>query len=266
MSFADSSGVSRYVRLWEKFGNKDKKMVETVEEQSSEVKIGKMDLGIEYRTRSEVIEFVPAFFDRYRQGERLKPSIAVKPVWDQWDDDESDDISLEPELTESKEKRIYQELGPVGYKFKTDIMKFDFNREKIDEKFEHNELTPQSKIVKDYVGFLYSFQATHALAVITELEVELDDLYYTWEITDDSIISYIYDVFEGGSGVTKKIYLDWMGPQKTINKKIRRLLYPPENEFCCRHVCEKCILLPRTPEFLLSTGLLDKDFVRKLYE
>jgi len=262
MSLRESLRIRRYDMLWEQFGNKNKRFSQSVIKNKSNVKIGKINVDIEYKTRNEVLEFVPAFYDRYRQGESLKPSAAVLPDWDPWGDDALEHISLEPSESESTQKKIYKELGPIGFKFKTDVMKFDFNRNKIDELFKHNELTIQDEKIKNYIGFLYSFQATHALAVITELEVELGDIDYTWEITDKSIISYVYDVFEGGSGVTKKIYLDWNSPDKIIGKKIMRLLYPTPQEYCCTHICEKCILLPRTPEFLLRNRLLDKNFVR----
>jgi len=264
MSLRESQRLKRYDQMWEKYGNKNERFNQSVIKTESKVKIGKIHADIEYKTRNDVLEFVPAFYDRYRQGESLKPSVAVIPDWDPWGEDDLDDLSLEPSESEGTKKKIYKELGPIGFKFKTDVMKFEFNRERIDESFKHDELTTRDEKIQHYIGFLYSFQATHALAVITELEVELVDLDYTWEITDESIISYVYDVFEGGSGVTKKIYLDWNSSEKIIGKKIMRLLYPTPNEYCCTHICEKCILLPRTPEFLLRNRLLDKDFVRAI--
>lgn len=267
MEFGKRPWVQKYDKLWETFGKKEKVFIPKEERKSTKLKLGVVDFTGKYLTGGEVLEFVPAFWDKYRGGEKLKESVGVMVEWGSWKKEVApNEVSLEPIGETEKEKtRLYNPMGPVGYKYKTDILEFQFPREVIEKRFSDDTPLLSNTLLRHLMGFLYSFQATHALSVVTELEVELGDIGCTWDITDDSLFSYIYDAFEGGSGVTKKVFMDWSGKQQVIKKKIERILYPSESEKCCEHWCEKCILLPRTPEFLLRSGLLDKDYVRALF-
>jgi len=267
LEFGTRPWVQKYDRLWEKYGKNEKVFIPKKERKSTKLKLGEVDFTGEYLTGGEVLEFVPAFWDKYRGGEKLKESVGVMVESRLWKEEEdSNEVSLEPiGKTEKEKASLYKSMGPVGYKYKTDILRFEFPREDVEKRFSIDLTLPGNPLLQRLVGFLYSFQATHALAVVTELEVELNDIGCTWDIANERLFSYVYDAFEGGSGVTKKVFEDWSGKQQFIKKKIERILYPLESEKCCEHRCEKCILLPRTPEFLLRSRLLDKDYVRTLW-
>jgi hypothetical protein len=183
----------------------------------------------------EITFFVPAFWETYLTGiSKVRESCGT------YRDLESGKVVSRP-------------LGPVGYKLQTQVFKLTCDKEKLEEKILLRKQLTSNETMHCIISAALTFQQALKKGVCITLESELDDFDCHWTMDKEHVYFYAYDAFEGGSGLAKQIFIDW-NSTKLILSNIKETL----SSNCCLSFCEKCLLLPRTPDFVIRKGFLDK--------
>lgn len=185
----------------------------------------------------EVTIFAPAFWEKYLSGiSRIRTSYGTYP-----------------DLVGTKV--VSRPLGPIGYKISTHVLRLICSKSHLEERL--SALPNTEKIEKLLVSAVITFQQAFKKAVSVILHCELGDFDCYWNMDGENVYFYVYDTFEGGSGITKRVFEDWTGAQRVL-ENIKQTL----SMNCCSDYCERCLILPRTPEFYLRKGLLNKQIGR----
>lgn len=150
-----------------------------------------------------------------------------------------------------------QKMGPAGYMSEAAVFELLMPRQQalgiigpqIDAQIEQREIQTLA----------ITLQAAIQLAVSMEFEVEDGDFTITHLIDDKFIHWFVYGA-SFGSPVAEMVYQDFnAGVQGALWQKVVDVL---TKSTCCHSYCDRCILLPRTPEFVLRQKFLNKAVFR----
>lgn len=210
-------------------------------------------LEIEHPVFSKVcfyIDFVSNYISKFRikyTGQRpdIKESTAA-----------IDDI-------DDKGNPIKKPLGPVGYSFETQILSFAIKRKEAEERilpiFSADSIV-DNVILEALISSLVTISYALKKAVCILQSCDLDDVETSWSIYEDYCYLFLFDNAEGGNGIThlafselkEDLYVDQDLMHTRLFAQISEILM----QKCCPDACEECLLLPRTPNHIVS--LLDK--------
>lgn len=265
--FFNSKSALLYELLWKKSGPRSHFSHTSMQPASAHVNIHGVKWEITYNPSRGVIEFIPAFIRKTNTGSNIKPSIGIHKEYIQatalvddimdlaglgnLSEEDLEEIDLESidwnaidqAIAVAPQERI-EELGPAGNKYLTAVLEIKVPRE--------SGLTPSVEMT-----VAITLLSALTLSAVSILEVEQGDLGTSWDISSNYIRLYLYDTASGGSGLVRLIFDDWANHGgQAIWGYANDILF---NSKCCRHYCEQCTLLPRTPEFQVRQGLLDKE-------
>jgi hypothetical protein len=193
----------------------------------------------------KVASYVPKFRLKYvGQSPNFKESVAT-----------IDDI-------DGKGKPVKKPLGPVGFSYETQILSFAIKRKIAEERIakECIGVMNNGNIVEKLVSSLVTISYALKKAVCILQTCNIDDIETAWAIYEDYCYLFLFDNAEGGNGITHLAFLELKEDLKSRQDLMETRLFKQISEIlkqrCCPDVCEECLLLPRTPNHIVS--LLDK--------
>lgn len=191
-----------------------------------------------------ITNFVPKFRLKYvGQSPNFKESVAT-----------IDDI-------DEKGNPIKKPLGPVGFSYKSQILSFAIKRRIAEERIIKGCINvSDGNIVKELTSSLVTISYALKKAVCILQTCNIDDIETAWAIYEKYCYLFLFDNAEGGNGITHLAFLELEEDLKSQPDLMETRLFKQISEIlkqkCCPDVCEECLLLPRTPNHIVS--LLDK--------
>jgi len=154
-------------------------------------------------------------------------------------------------------------LGPVGFSYETHIFSLSLDRKTAEERvsnFKDNS-NVRSGILENLISSLITFSFALRKAACILQTCNIDDIKTSWAIHEENCYIFLFDNAEGGNGVTYLTFSELKedlenNSRKIIDTRLFRQILEIFNQKCCKDVCEECLLLPRTPHYLVS--LLNK--------
>jgi hypothetical protein len=170
---------------------------------------------------------------------------------------------------DDKGNPIKKPLGPVGFSYETQILSFAIKRKIAEERIiagESIELIKNDTIVEKLTSSLVTISYALKKAVCILQTCNIDDVETAWTIYKDHCYLFLFDNSEGGNGITHLAFLELKEDLKSQQELMETRLFKQISEIlkqkCCPDVCEECLLLPRTPNHIVS--LLDKRLGRSV--
>lgn len=202
-----------------------------------------------FKGKFDHISFTPAYLIRYyyqRNYTLYKSQAKIEDIV-------QEDIDLTDPDSFLREKPKTEEFSPIGNKIDSSGICFivDFNSilEKID--------------LEDIIVFLTSFNQLLKRAISITADCELNDFEFFWIFHNKKIHYYLLDGLGGTQGISDIVYSDLSNSSSYIFKLMREFINCPVCGSKSKY-CSSCLLLRRTPEFIISKGLLNKNVLKKV--
>lgn len=235
------------------------------------VVLGTLQAQLRLTASRGVVQFVPAFLDKSSNGRFMRRSVGTRaslpsdltPLLPTLasEDDELDPDALLAQFEEAQESaqggQVLRPAGPVGYRYQTDVLEFRLPRGPMDALALQQGRKPEDLAISSLV----TLGTVLSVAVIACFEIDQGDFSTAHRLGAAEHSMFFYDSVPGGNGVSRMLYQDLVKPDSLIWQRISQEILVST---CCHHYCDRCLLLPRTPEFHLSRGLLDKAVLRDL--
>lgn len=214
--------------------------------ETAEFSIGGLSWNLELFDSSVVI-FTPAYYERHMSGGlKLKPALVTE-----------EDITLDRSGRTKLEKK---ELGAAGFELATTILHLYCNVHGLKMRLSASADEWERKLAAAIITLIWALKK----AISITLQIELGDVGVYWSLDPSNWMFhlYFYDTNPGGSGICRRIMHDCI-TKKEIFQLAKETLY---DESCCKSYCDRCLLLPRTPESIIRKGLLNKIAGRIFFE
>ena len=139
---------------------------------------------------------------------------------------------------------------PVGYLMHTPGIFLEIERESVEKRVGSNWLNPTQ-----IVSLIQALK--RAICIVNRCE--LQDFNIDFTANDKTLGLYFYDNREGGNSISERIYEDLLG-----EKKILAAVTDIANCSHCSRFCDRCLLIQRTPAYILQRQLLDRNELKRL--
>lgn len=219
---------------------------------------------LRYSNLRDVLEFVPAFEEITSNSRSLKPSYGVvhdfreSGLGDETEEEKrarllEDDLPMSEKVSKVEQDTIIR-MGPVGFKRETDVFEL-----LLDHEYAAADESDSNNRIRLLQAYLVTFEAALKLAIATVFEMEEGDFAVTHHLGGQSLHWFVYSSVSG-SPIAQMVFDDLSTERSLVWEKMYETIV---HSTCCRHCCESCILLPRTPEFVVRRKLLDKAVVKQ---
>ena len=185
-----------------------------------------------------LVSFTPAFRRRWA---RYKPKI-IKSIGV---------CTVSARSPSGVRQRVEMSRGPSGYCLQAPTLQITLERQIVEDIFRNSSMNEVDN--HSLISSLISFQTAHSLATYVEMNVELHDFWTSWSIESDTINLFVVDSISGGNGVSRQLFDDWSSSRSLLQASQIIL-----SSCTCSGYCEKCILLPDTPEPYVRNGFLNR--------
>ncbi|UJG43116.1 MAG: DEAD/DEAH box helicase [Candidatus Heimdallarchaeum endolithica] len=226
---------------------------------SKEILLSKKTSMIVKKSLSSLVTFVPSFSYRYRSSSSwgVLPSQAeiVEDVVNTEDSIISNDFTFDELLNNfmQEEKVDTSNYVSIGYSFETRTCSFYIPFSVIVE----NEYEENNPVANHMIAvFESTFIQALSKAISLVIGCSIDDFEVITTNLSDKLRFSIADSSEGGNGVADSAY-------NNLETIISTCLDVVQCE-SCRSFCKKCVLLERTPEYIIKNGLLNRLVAEKV--
>lgn len=201
----------------------------------------------------EVLTFVYAF-EQY-QNQQADPKVHHSEAVIDIESEEEIDFK-EADFDTLLEDVSQETYAPVGQQMFTNGIRIDVDLEQFQERYQRRE---SASGTATWSQALTSLEQTFKKAVAVVAECDLDDFTVQAKKTDDAVQVYVVDGREGGNGISWQITRSILDSGR-FETEVAHVVDCTE----CRHYCNQCLLLARTPGFYLENDLLDRQLVVEL--
>lgn len=201
----------------------------------------------------EVLTFVYAF-EQY-QNQQTEPTVRRSEAAIDIESEEEIDfeaVDFDELLNDVSQERY----APVGQQMLTNGIRIDIDLEQFQKRYQHHKLGSSTAT---WSQALTSFEQTFNKAIAVVAECDLDDFTVDAKKTDDAVQVHVVDGREGGNGISWQITQSILDSDR-FETEVADVVDCEE----CRHYCNQCLLLERTPGFYLANDLLDRQIVLEL--
>ncbi|MHA1280966.1 MAG: DEAD/DEAH box helicase [Promethearchaeota archaeon] len=225
---------------------------------NSEIEYGKLKI-----TKSTL-----AFLKKYRNSSESRFYFSqgiIENIEENFENDEyllnSDiDLNLLNELEDSNNN-----FKPVGFNFQTMGINIKIKKTKIEEIIRYYINEYYLDDLDDFHTFftlLYSIQQSlkKIISLYTESDLNEFDVFFTF--SDDFINFYIIDNAEGGNGISKRVFNSLNSDNEIYSFLENGILNCKE----CLDFCDNCLLIERTPEYIVRKRLLNHNLLKYIYD
>jgi len=193
----------------------------------------------------EVTSFTPAFEKRWagRDSSTLPSQAKIPRTASDADALTPIDMFLQGEQTL---------LGPVGYLTRTLGLSIKIARGSIESRIRPNE---------NWLGAVRLVSLIQALkrAICIVINCELRDFDVDFSASQETLEIFIYDNREGGNNISERVREDILG-----ERRIQKTIVEIANCQFCSRFCDRCLLIQRTPSYILKERLLDRQELKRL--
>lgn len=231
-----------------------------------------IDARLEYG-RINVIKSTLAFNKMYRTSKepKLYYSQAFIENIELGDEEEFNFLSLDDDLSidwDQELDRIRPQYHPIGFKFQTLGIKITMKVNDINSlvvNYYGNKLDDKAKVEdlsNNILVALFSIQQSLKKIVSIYAETNISDFEVCFTFDEENINFYLVDNREGGNGVSRRVFESLVTDHKIYHILENGVLNCED----CLHYCDNCLLIERTPEFLLKKNLLDHLLIKYIYQ
>jgi len=137
---------------------------------------------------------------------------------------------------------ILEKFSPIGIIRETKALQITINRETIEEILEKKDINLSSGLPM----LMFTIKQALIAAISITQSVEISDFNVDVQLLEKEIIFVIYDITEGGNGISENV----MKSLKTNSDLKRKIIQTLNCEFC-NNYCSRCLFLPRTNSKIL---------------
>lgn len=225
---------------------------DTADRETATTTLFGMDCSV-LSSQFEVLTFVYAF-EQY-QNQQSEPTVRRSEAV--IDIEREDEINYdEAEFDDLVNDDSQETYAPVGQQVLTNGIRIDIDLEEFQERYRRREA---ESATASWSQALTSLEQTITKATAVVAECDLDDFNVQAKRTADAVHVFIVDARDGGNGISWQVTQSILGVDR-FETEVANVADCDE----CRHYCNQCLLLARTPGFYLEKNLLDRQMVREL--